>query len=149
MGGLRPAVAVGFLAVSFMIIWSGGVFFVFVVENEFASGVDVVPSVGGEDGLVHFAVEFSEFENGWVGFLGVVETVVGGGESLVVIDEQLSAVGVVSFASGFESGVGFPVVREREGFKAIGGRIAEIIFHGRAEESCPDFVDAGLECAEC
>ena len=119
MGGLSPAVAVGFLAASFMIIRSGGVFFVFVVENEFAGGADVVPSVGGEDGLVHFAVECSEVENGWVGFLGVVEAVVSGGESLVVIDEQLSAVGVVGFASGFESGVGFPIVGEGEGLKAI------------------------------
>ena len=84
MDGLSPAVAVGFLAASFMIIRSDGVFFVFVVENEFAGGADIVPSVGGEDGLVHFAVKVTEFENGGIGFLGVVETVVGGGESLIV-----------------------------------------------------------------
>ncbi len=122
VGGLGPAVAVGLLA------FAGGVFFVFVVEDEFAGGVDVGPAVGGEDGFVHCGVEFSEFEDGGIGFFGVVEAVVGGGEALVVGDHELGAVGVVGFACGFESGIGFPVFGEGEGFKAVGGRVLQIIF---------------------
>ena len=89
-----------------------------VVEGEAAGGVDVGPVVGVEDGAVHLAVEVAEVKDVGVGFLGVMEAVVGVGEALVVADHEGGAVVIVGLADGFEGGVGFPVCRGRERFRS-------------------------------
>ena len=44
--------------------------------------------------------------------------------------------------------MGGPAPWEGEGFEGVGGGVAETIFQGRREGTCPDFVGAGLEGAE-
>lgn len=100
-----------------------------VVEGEAAGGVDVVPAVGFEDGAIHLLVQVAEFEDVGVAFFGVVETVVGVGETLVITHHEVSAVFVVGFADCFKGGVGFPVFGEGKGLKATSAGVTKIIFH--------------------
>ena len=113
MHGFGPAVAPGLFAFA-------GAFgvFIFVVEPEFAVDRDICPTVGIEDSPIALGMELAQFEDVGVKLVGVVEAVVGGGESLVVAHHQVGAELVVGFACGFEGGVGFPVGWEGEGFKA-------------------------------
>ena len=122
MHRFRPAVALRLFA------FAGAVGFVFVVEAKFAIGGDVLPTVGIEDGAIALRMKLAQFENVGICLVGVVEAVVGGGESLVVAHHQIGAELVVGFACGFEGGIGFPVEREGEGFKAIGRCVAKSIF---------------------
>ena len=62
---------------------------------EAVAEVEVVPAVGGGDGLVHLDVEVTELLDVGGGFVGVVEAVVGLGQSLLAGEHDLAAVLVV------------------------------------------------------
>ena len=117
-GGVGPAVALGLLAVAPFFLVDR------VVEEEFAVGGDVAPAVGGEDGAVHGGVQGAELGDVRIGFVGIVEAVVGSGHAFVVSDHEGGAEVVVRLAGGFEGGVGFPTLGEGEGLEAVGGGVA-------------------------
>ena len=63
------------------------------------------------------------------GLVGVVEAVVGPGHALAASDHQGGAEVVVRLADSFEGGEGLPMLGEREGLEAVGGGVAEVVFH--------------------
>ena len=62
----------------------------------------VLPAVGGGDRVVHFHVQAAQVGDVLGRFGRVVEAVVSGGESFLVIKHDLAAVFIISFASVFE-----------------------------------------------
>ena len=63
--------------------------------------IEVLPVVGSGDGLIHFDVELSKFGYILGSFVGIVESVVGFGESFLASLHDGLAMGVVSFANFF------------------------------------------------
>ena len=66
--------------------------------------VEVLPTVGCCDGVVHFGVELAESGDVGGGFSGVVEAVVGFGESFLAGLHDGLAMVVVGFADRVEDG---------------------------------------------
>ena len=62
---------------------------------EAVAEVEVVPAVGGGDGLVHLDVEVTELLDVGGGFVGVVEAVVGLGQAFMTGEHDLAALVVV------------------------------------------------------
>ena len=118
-GLVGPAETVGLFL--FALLAGGLVFVVFlVVEEEFAGGRDVGPPVGVEHGAVHRGVQAAEFSNVGRPLLGVVDTVVGLRQALVVPDHQGGAEFVVGSAGFFQGGGVFPVGGKGECLEAVG-----------------------------
>src|SRR5205807_8102516 len=74
---------------------TGLVLVLLVVEEEVAGRWQVAPAVGVEHGAVHRSVQFAELEDVGRTLVGIVEAVVGLGQTLVVADHQLGAEFVV------------------------------------------------------
>ena len=67
---------------------------------EAVAEVEVGPAVGGGDGVVHLDVELTELLDVGAGFVGVVEAVVGLGQSFLSIEHDLPCdVVVILFAN--------------------------------------------------
>ena len=66
-------------------------------------------------------MELAEPDDLGVVLVGVVEAVVGLGQTEVGLDHELGAEVVVGLAGSFEGGVGLPVIGEGEGLEAVGG----------------------------
>lgn len=58
-----------------------------VVEGKTASGVEVLPSEGSEDGIIRFVVQIAQGQDFGLGFSRIVEAVIGGGESFIIFDQ--------------------------------------------------------------
>jgi len=70
MHGFSPTIAPGLFAFA-------GAFgvFIFVVEEEFAGGGAICPTVGNEDGAIHLGMKFAQFEDVGVKLVRVVEAI--------------------------------------------------------------------------
>src|SRR5205807_1587952 len=80
---------------------------------EAVAEVEVGPAIGGGNGFVHLGVEFSEFLNVGVVFVGIVETVIGLGQTFLVALSNLLAMVVIRFAYGTQH---LNAAGQREGF---------------------------------
>ena len=83
-----------------------------------------MPAIGGGDGAIHFDMQLPQLLNVRGAVVRVVKAVVGGGQAFPPRLHDALAVLVIAFADGVEAG---ETSREGEGFKAVGGGVANTL----------------------
>jgi len=80
-------------------------------------------------GPIHGVMQLPELQDVRVVLVGIVKTVVRLGQTLVVLNHQRGTEFIVGLTNLLKSRVSLPVLREWEGFEAIGRCVAKIVFH--------------------
>src|SRR5262249_15876794 len=75
----------------------------------------------------------------------VVETIVGGGETLYVVQHDHRTMLVIVMARALETAQPTPLVWECERLEAVRWVVSTMDSHARSLAQCPDLVDSGLQ----